>query len=47
MDIMKLYNDWCSNANEDKDLITELKAIENDDKHEEKGGDVHEANEGL
>lgn len=31
MDIMKLYNDWCSNANEDKDLITELKAIENDE----------------
>ena len=28
---MKLYNDWCSNANEDKDLITELKAIENDE----------------
>ena len=27
--------------------IESEKAIENDDKHEEKGGDVHEANEGL
>lgn len=28
MDIMKLYNDWCKNAVDDADLLTELKGIE-------------------
>ncbi len=28
MDIMKLYNDWCTNAVDDNDLLTELKSIE-------------------
>lgn len=31
MDIMKLYNDWCANAVDDKDLIEELKSIKNDE----------------
>lgn len=28
MDIKKLYNDWCENAVDDKDLITELESID-------------------
>ncbi len=28
MDIKKLYNDWCENAIDDKDLITELESID-------------------
>ena len=31
MEIMKAYNDWCKNAIEDKDLITELESIKNDE----------------
>ena len=31
MEIMKAYNEWCKNAIEDKDLITELESIKNDE----------------
>lgn len=31
MEIMKAYNEWCKNAVEDKDLITELESIKNDE----------------
>ena len=31
MDIMKLYNEWCTNAVDDNDLVTELKSIEGND----------------
>ena len=31
MDIMKLYESWCENAKEDKDLINELESIKNDE----------------
>ena len=31
MDIMKLYEDWCKNAHDDKDLIDELQSIKNDE----------------
>ena len=31
MEIMKVYNEWCKNAVEDKDLIAELESIKNDE----------------
>ncbi|MCD8026755.1 MAG: phospho-sugar mutase, partial [Clostridiales bacterium] len=31
MDIMNSYNDWCKNATEDNDLITELESIKNNE----------------
>ena len=31
MDIKKLYEDWCKNATDDKDLISELESIKNDE----------------
>lgn len=31
MEIIKAYNEWCKNAIEDKDLITELESIKNDE----------------
>ena len=31
MDIKKLYEDWCKNAVDDKDLISELESIKNDE----------------
>lgn len=31
MDIKKLYVDWCQNATDDKDLISELESIKNDE----------------
>lgn len=31
MDIKKLYSDWCTNAVDDKDLLTELDSIKNDE----------------